>query len=349
MLAGQVFEHQPIMAESHQDTMFSGYTNANPTWQNAFYSSLVSNGVKYYISGHDHMHQRSIIQSPDGSSNVEELICQSCSSKFYTPAALNSSNWFGQKGRETSISQELYAVGFYVFTVDGLTVTVDYYSDNHGNWYSSGSYPGGGTGTYITPTFTFAKKETWGYTLSTSGVSTFNLTQGSGCTLNFGSTTAYVNKTSTTAKDYTGRSLTKDVAAWWAAKPTASLPGNNGASYTAISDVLTLLGASAAAIKETEDTNPYNPNDPVAIQISYDQSQLTRADINNARMISIMSMDGDGKWVPAVSLNYGGHPRYVHGPWNKAYPVGTYGVDTTNHIAWAVVNHDSDFVVVRNF
>jgi len=199
------------------------------------------------------------------------------------------------------------------------------------------------------PTFTFAKKETWGYTLSTSGVSTFNLTQGSGCTLNFGSTTAYVNKTSTTAKDYTGRSLTKDVAAWWAAKPTASLPGNNGASYTAISDVLTLLGASAAAIKETEDTNPYNPNDPVAIQISYDQSQLTRADINNARMISIMSMDGDGKWVPAVSLNYGGHPRYVHGPWNKAYPVGTYGVDTTNHIAWAVVNHDSDFVVVRNF
>ena len=83
-----VFTHQPLMAEDHQDTIFSGYTNANPAWQNAFYSCLVTNGVRYYISGHDHMHQRSIIPSPDGASKVEELICASCSSKFYTPEHL---------------------------------------------------------------------------------------------------------------------------------------------------------------------------------------------------------------------------------------------------------------------
>ena len=82
-----VFSHQPLIAENHQDTMFSGYTNANPDWQNAFFASLQNNDVKYFISGHDHIHQRSIIASPDGKSNVQEIIAASNSSKFYTPKA----------------------------------------------------------------------------------------------------------------------------------------------------------------------------------------------------------------------------------------------------------------------
>ncbi len=82
-----VITHQPLMAEDHVDTIFTGYTNANPTWQNAFYQSLQSNNVGYYLSGHDHMHQRSIIQSPDSLSQIQELICASCSNKFYTPVA----------------------------------------------------------------------------------------------------------------------------------------------------------------------------------------------------------------------------------------------------------------------
>ncbi len=35
-----VFSHQPLIAENHQDTMFSGYTNANPDWQNTFFASM---------------------------------------------------------------------------------------------------------------------------------------------------------------------------------------------------------------------------------------------------------------------------------------------------------------------
>jgi hypothetical protein len=347
-----VFAHQPLMAEDHQDTIFSGYTNANPSWQNALFSSLMNNGVGYYISGHDHMHQRSIIQSPDGNSQVEELICQSCSSKFYTPASLTSSGWYGQKGRETSISQELYTVGFYIFTVNGPILTVDYYSDTTGNYYSTNSYPNGGTGTLITPTFNFARKETWGYNNSNNGsVTTYNLTQGGSTALTFGSTTAKISKTSTTAQDYNGRDLTKDIAAWWAPESTVSITG-----VTAISDCLTLLGAAAAATVGSEyGSTTYNPNDAVAIQISYDPSvTLSRTDVSNGRMISIYAMEGaSGNWQKAVSLNYSstGTPatRFVYGPWNKAYPVGYYGVDTTNNIAWAVVNHDSDFVVVKNF
>jgi len=163
-----VFSHQNLIGENHQDSIFTGYTDANPEWQNAFFASLQENEVKYYISGHDHIHQRSVITSPDGASKVEQLICAPDSSKFYTPKPAIDPKWFGQKTREESISQEMYTIGYYLFTVDGLRVTVDYYSDDHGKWQSDGSYPNGPNlpDTGITPTFNFVKKETWGYTLS---------------------------------------------------------------------------------------------------------------------------------------------------------------------------------------
>jgi hypothetical protein len=165
-----VFSHQNLIGENHQDSLFSGYTDANPDWQNAFFASLQHNGVKYYISGHDHLHQRSVITSPDGASKVEQLICASDSSKFYTPKPASDPKWFGQKAREASISQELYTIGYYIFTIDGTRVTVDYYSDDHGKWQSDGKYPNGQElpDTGITPTFNFVKKETWGYTLSSN-------------------------------------------------------------------------------------------------------------------------------------------------------------------------------------
>jgi hypothetical protein len=329
-----VFSHQPLMAENHQDTMFSGYTNANPTWQNAFYSSLRNNGVGYFIAGHDHMHQRSIIASPDSTSSVEEFICASCSSKFYTPKSLTDPNWFGSKtpgptNRETSISEELYTVGFYIFTVDGPIVTIDFYSDEHGNWGSGTSYPGGGTGTLITPTFNFTKKETWGYSLSPWGVSRFILTQGSGYALKFGRTSAQIQKQGGTAADNESRLLTKDVQAWWA-------DGSCVTNAYLASDVLTLLGAASSAI------TPSSANDPVAIIMTYDSSWNSS---NEAFTLS--TMNDSGQWVNAVDLNFGGTDNFISGPWTAGYPLGSYGFDPKTLTAWAVVNHDSDFAVIK--
>jgi len=162
-----VLSHQNLMGEHHQDSLFSGYTNANPEWQNAFIASLQRNGVKYYISGHDHMHRRSIITSPDGASKVEQLICASDSSKFYGPNPASDPRWFGQKARELSLSQDLYTIGYYLFTVDGPRVSVEYFADNHGKWQSDAAYPNGPDlpDTGITPPLHFVKKETWGYIL----------------------------------------------------------------------------------------------------------------------------------------------------------------------------------------
>ncbi len=338
-----VFAHQPLIAEDHQDTMFSGYTNANLDWQNAFYASMAGNNARYFISGHDHIHQRSLVRSPDGNSVVEELICASCSNKFYTPQSVTAEKWYGQKDRETSISQEMYTVGFYVFTVNGPIVMVDFYSDDRGQWWSDAHYPegGSGNGTLITPAFNFVKKETWGYSLSESGITTFTVLEGENYVINTPNTVAKVLKAGGTAKDYTGRSFQKPAAAWWADKSTVT-------NADAISDVVTVLGAASAAIKENHDSNTNNPNDPVGIQLSFDPSvSLSRSDINQGRMVTIKTRDENGDWVDAVDKNFGGAKRFVYGPWNKAYPVGTYGIDNSKHIAWAVVNHDSDFAVIR--
>jgi hypothetical protein len=333
-----VFTHQPLMAESHQDTMFSGYTNANPLWQDVYYASVKNNGVRYCIAGHDHMHQRSIIASPDGSSNVQELICASCSSKFYTPTALSSANWFGQKSRETSASQELYTVGFYVFTVDGPLVTVDFYSDYNGQWLSGNSYPSGGPdssddGTQITPTFDFVKKETWGYSLNGAE---YLVKEGSGgmtTQIKFGKTTAQLFKSST-ATDYTVRSLTKIVDAWW-----ANNPGRG-----AISDVLALTG-----VMDVGAVLSGVPTDTFILSMSYDSSEtLRREHINHGRKITLSTIDESGRWVNAVDENLGGAKNFVFGPWNASYPLGTYGVDPTTKTAWAVLNYNGDFAVVQS-
>lgn len=162
-----VFSHQPLIGQNHQDTLFSGFANENPAWQNRFFESLQNNGVQLFICGHDHIHQRSIITSPDGKSKVEQLIAQSCSSKFYTPKSLDDSKWFGQKIREIPVSQELDTVGYYIFTIDGPTVTVDYFADDHGHWQSDANYPQGAgrADTGVTPQFRFVKKESWRYSL----------------------------------------------------------------------------------------------------------------------------------------------------------------------------------------
>ena len=103
-----VLSHQNLIGENHQDSLFAGYTDANPEWQNAFFASLQKNEVKYYT------------------------------------------------------------IGYYIFTIDGPRVTVDYFFDDHGKSQSDANYPNGPglpDKNGITPTFNFVKKEIRGYTL----------------------------------------------------------------------------------------------------------------------------------------------------------------------------------------
>jgi hypothetical protein len=325
-----VMSHQPLMAESHQDTMFQGYTNANPDMQNAFYASLQSNNVKYFLAGHDHMNQNSIIASPDGLSSVHEIIGASDSSKFYTPSAVSGANWFGQKVRETPVAQELYTVGYYIFTVDGANVTVDFYSDTHGNWKSDASYPLG-TGrpdTNITPVLTFAKKQTFGY--SQNGTE-FLVAEGASyptTPFTFSGTTAQflAGSNTSTAMDYISRALTHAVDIGWDA-PTCATS----------SAILSLWG--------TTDIGSSN-GDTIALSMSFDRNSVSDATLVSGNF-GLAAVDSAGNLTGAVAQNVGGTPNFVFGPWKASYTLGTYGVDPDTNTAWAVVNHAGRFAAGR--
>ena len=327
-----VLSHQPLIAENHQDTMFQGYSNANPDMQNAFFASLQDNNVKYFMSGHDHVNQRSIVASPDGASKVQELICASDSSKFYTPKGLTDANWFGQKARETSVAQELFTVGYYIFTVDGPRVTVDFYSDDHGNWKSDGNYPNGAglADTGITPTFNFVKKQTWGY--SVNGTE-FLVAEGASyptdpAGYSFSGTTAKIlaGTNASTVKDYTGRALTHAVDIGW-----------DAATCATSSAIMTLWG--------TADVGSAS-GDTVALSMSFERSSVTDATLVSGSF-GLGAQDSAGNWTNAVAQNVGGTPNFVFGPWAASYPLGTYGVDLDTNTVWAVVNHAGRFAATR--
>lgn len=325
-----VLSHQPLLAENHQDTMFQGYSNANPDMQNAFFASLQNNGVRYFMSGHDHVDQRSIIASPDGLSKVQELICASNSSKFYTPKSLTDSNWFGQKTRETSLAQELFTVGYYIYTVDGPRVTVDYYSDTHGNWKSDGNYPNGSgqPDTGITPTFSFAKKETWGY--SVNGTE-FLVAEGASyptTPYTFSGTTAQIlaGTNTSTVKDYNARALTHAVDIGW-----------DAATCATASAILSLWGTADVGAAS---------GDTIALSMSFDRSSVSDATLVSGSF-GLATQDSAGNWTSAVAQNVGGTPAFVLGAWSASYGLGTFGVDPATNTAWAVVNHAGSFAVAR--
>jgi hypothetical protein len=325
-----VLTHQPLIAEDHQDTMFQGATDANPAMQNAFFASLQNNNVKYFMSGHDHINQRSIIASPDGLSKVQELICASNSSKFYTPQSITNAGWNGQKTRETSLAQELYTVGYYIYTVDGPRVTVDFYSDDHGNWKSDGNYPNGSglADTGITPTFTFVKKQTWGYSLNGTE---FLVAEGASypaTPYTFAGTTAKIlaGTNTSTVKDYTGRALTHAVDIGWDAATCAT--------YSAIMSLWGTADVGSAS------------GDTIALSMSFDRSSISDATLVSGDF-GLATQDSSGNWTNAVAQNVGGTSSFVLGAWNATYPLGTFGVDLATNTAWAVVNHAGRFAISR--
>jgi hypothetical protein len=328
-----VFSHQPVMAENHFDSPFGGFTDVHPEQQNAFFASLQDNGVRYYISAHDHLHQRSVIASPDGKSKIEELIAASASSKFYTPAPPDNSNWKGQKGRESSLSQELQNVGFYIYTVDGPRVAVDYYADTRGNYQSDTNWPTGPVfeppfEKNVTPVFKFIKKETWGYSLNGKEFLVSQNAPYTGVTDTFQGTTVRIMSgiNGSNGVDRSRRPLTKKVTTGWVAKPA-------GANLLK-SSILSLWGMTDLGADKT---------DIYTLSMTFKHKKHL-----GDGSVGIATIDAGGKWINAVNVNSGGVKKFVAGPYKTEYGLGTYGIDPGTQTAWAVINYNADFAVATD-
>ena len=79
------------------------------------------------------MHHRSIVSSPDRNYAIKQLIGASNSYKFYIPRIpSNDQRYSGNTPRELPIAQELFTVGYYIFTVDGPRISVEYVTSLNG-------------------------------------------------------------------------------------------------------------------------------------------------------------------------------------------------------------------------
>jgi len=355
------FAHKGLITENHYDNLFGANPDAAGTapLTNSFMKYLADNGVRYHMGGHDHMHNRAIVTSPDNLSKVQNIIGASNSYKFYIPAALGSWN-----ARETQIAQELFSVGYYIFNVDGPKVTVDHYAMPNGcNGdcdettdlipYAGNTPTANGL---FTDTVPFTRHETFGYSLNGKEVV---VAQGGGYQLTDDTAKAVANGETgylgTTAailsgvngsigKDYNKRPLSKTVDTGWAP-----------ATAETASDILTLWGMADSLATDLSDTGNANQNyryvepetnrtDPYTLSMNYDPTKVT-AEVLNSGNFGLAVKDEFRGWVNASAKNFGGTSTFVVGPWDAGKTLGSYGVDPATHTAWAVVNHSGDFAV----
>ncbi len=344
-----VFSHKNVLGGNHKDSLLGGpivpvdpaagkdpgdgngmdttkltpgelaALTAKQATMNAFEASLQAHKVDYLITAHDHHHLFSIITSPDGQSQIRQLICASDSSKFYTPVAPFSAN-------DVPVEQDLGRVGYYIFTVDGPRVTIDYYGDiTGGNDYGLN----GGT-------FSFVKISSTTYSLNGTAN---QVAQGASYALNdnttvaasmepgFKGTSAAIlagTNTSVTMTNY-GKKVVQNVTSGWTA-----------GDESLASDILHLGGMSRSL--GSAKTSEYT------LSISYIPGSAKAEDISRGKF-GLLARSTSGCWVKAEVRNYAINSAFVLGPWNSSYKLGTYGVDTATHTAWAVVNYSGDFTV----
>jgi hypothetical protein len=374
-----VLSHRGLMGTNHADGFFGSSPASKTPTQNVFYANLAENGVRYMLSGHDHLHNRAIVKSPDGLNEVQQIIHMAGSTKFYGPNSLDS--FSNTKQRETQIAQDLYNVGYYIYTIDGPRVNVDYYADATGNFEggSNGELYPDGTGSLIMPDLDFIKKESFGY--SNNGKQ-FVIPQGASYTViedTFGATKAKIiagtnNSTTTDETPYkvddnstpddpsddivvsAPRALTKVVNTGWVADPDDQTtphrkhfwnrywkksPWNrfwhkwykNVVKNDLKSDIFSIWGMSE--IGEADKTDQY------VLSMKFDFNLMTLLGNGNIGIATYV----DGKWKNAVNENFGGKKRFVLGPYNSKYGLGTYGIDPKTKTAWAVLNYNADFAV----
>lgn len=319
---GFVFAHKPLIAENHADTLFGNDPSKNPTGQDAFITSLAKNGVRYLISGHDHLHNRALVATTDGTSaSVQDIILASDSSKFYQPAATAIDVKYNVPAfdltRETPLAQELNTVGYYIVTITDQRANVDF--------YSAAANPNSGS-LQTTPILNFTKRESFGYGLN--GKEFVIAPQASYASVrdSFGTTTVEILAGSNLSSevDGNGRRFSKIVGTAWSSPTCATA-----------SAILNLWVTGALGTGQT---------DTYALSLSYDPSVANTALINRGAL-GIATKDANGDWVNAVDKNFAGTKRFVLGPYQRGAELGTYGVDLATHTAWAVLNHSSEFAV----
>jgi hypothetical protein len=349
-----VFSHKGLITQQHQDVLF-GECPADADFQaqanvvngvtlapaktiigaigmNDFIRTLSSNNVKLYFCGHDHIHNRSIVKTTDSgaAAQVTHVLCQSCSSKFYTANENNSSGngsvppctsndaFYCGGNRQTQLSQEPNTVGYYIVTVDGPNVSVDYFSAPARPGYSKPTEQQITT----TPALNFTKRETFGYSqlgkqFVLGNGDSFTAVKDTGPS---GTAAAILSGANSNPNaDQSGRMYYNSINTGW-------YPETSGTA----SDILALWGMGY--VMGSSQTDVYT------LSLTFDPKK------GGAPVLA--TPDGNGNWIKAVDQNLGGASSFVAGPWKAGYALGTYGMDAASGTVWAVLNFNGYFAAV---
>lgn len=323
-----VLAHKNLIGGNHKDNLFGNSLTDNAESRDEFLESVDTNNVGCYISGHDHMHHRSLVSDSTGSYKVQQLITSSNSYKFYTPGA-------GDDGRETMLQEELYTIGYYIFTVEGPRVTVDFYSSSTGSNYGEVSLT-----SYTEQPFYL--RERFGYSLNGAR---FEVTQGasySSIADSYNDTAVQIldGTNSNNETDYVGRDLVKTVNTGWADGDLVDDAASDIFTLWGLVDNLSLSGSAETLLPNADESQV---TDTYALSISYDPKKIRTSLLLRGRFC-IAARNEEDAWVNAVELNDGGTKTFVRGAYKSTYGLGTYGVDPYTQTVWAVLNHENDFV-----
>jgi hypothetical protein len=341
-----VLGHKGLISEQHEDTLFGKDPAEDAAAQDAFIESLAKHGVRYYIQGHDHMHNRALVSVSSGTptdghtAKVENITSASDSHKFYTPnVPANDEKYdvpaFGHP-REAEISQDLHQVGYYVYSVNGPRVSVTYYAAPVPNAVPTPKckLPSPEMCEYTAPTtppLHFVKVETFGYSLNGKQFQICQQGQ-SGCSNSYtqiadsfqGTELKILSGTNgSSAQDFDKRKLLKTVDTGWTAQPAGTF-----------SNMLTLWGMGDPG-KKHEDT--------YTLSLTYTGSMPD----SQKHTVALTTKGKKGEWINAVDKNQGGTKRFVNGPWKADYALGTYGIDRKTKTVWAVIDYAANFVVAH--
>ncbi|SDW12777.1 metallophosphoesterase family protein [Thiocapsa roseopersicina] len=328
-----VMAHKNLIGQNHADCLFGSNATTNLDARNRFIGSLDRNRVGAFLGGHDHMHHRSLIASPDVSAVAEQIICASNSYKFYTPRSTPNDI----QGCETVVAHELYTIGYYIFTVDGPCMTVEFYSSSHGADYGDVDLAYG-PGEHV-----FHLRERFGYSLNGKS---FDVANGESYSIvedSFGSTEARIlsgtNETLAEDVESAGRPLAKTVKTGWRETP----PDSASAIFKlwGMTDNLSLYDEALTGL--LPDSPGPTVSDTYVLSLSYDGTKVPAPKLRTGHFC-LRAKDDKGRWVPAVDRNVGGNKRFVYGRWNGSHGLGTYGVDPDTRTVWAVLNRDGEFV-----
>jgi 3',5'-cyclic AMP phosphodiesterase CpdA len=311
-----VFGHKGLITENHADTLFGNDPSYASTLTNQYMAALQANGVRYHVGGHDHMHNRALVASPDRRSTVQNVIAASDSFKFYIPQVPGIDARYDVPPRETELAQELFTVGYYIVTVDGPRVTVDYWASPNG---CSGDCD---LTTDLIP-YAFTKRETFGYALNGHEFLVPSGGSYTGVADAFQGTSARIldGQHGSGVGAFDGRPVAHAVNTGWEERACGTA-----------SAALTLWGMSSMVPGLDADET-----DPFVLEMSFARGNGHWKLGTGA--FGLQRKDATGAWVPAAA------GPFVVGPWVPGAVLGTYGVDPATRTAWAVVDRQGEYRV----